>query len=460
MLSVLILDDQQEILDITRTFLERFGDMKVETLRSAKEGLTALNDHAFDAIIVDYDMPDINGIEFLKIIRSKGDTTPVIIFTGVGREYAAIEALNNGANFFLKKGDDIHPQLRNMVHMIRQAVEGKIVGKGLGTAQKLLADTINIFPDPAFVIDREGRVIAWNAGMVALSGVEATNMIGRKDHEYAAPFFVRRVPMLIDLIFENETTIGEHHYHIIEKAEKILTAWIKVSGQDEDDRILWMKSTPLTDSKGSFVGAVSIVRDITDSLGKELLQQAEVNAREPAVPAKKEGAAAQGGMFNRFLGKAKAPYLEGLRLYYREGRYTDAIPFFNRALEIDPGYVFAYHDRGICYREIGKDDEALRDIEKALQLSPGEEEIMYSRAETLRKMGILRQDPKIMAKAMDAYNKVLEKNPNDAGAWNNLGICAKELGKDELSRQYFERAKETVRTNKATYKRRNLNDLV
>lgn len=460
MLSVLILDDQQEILDITRTFLERFGDMKVETLRSAKEGLTALNDHAFDAIIVDYDMPEINGLEFLKIIRSKGDTTPVIIFTGVGREYAAIEALNNGANFFLKKGEDIHPQLRNMVHMIRQAVEGKVVGKGLGTAQKLLADTINFFPDPAFVIDREGRVIAWNAGMVALSRVEATNMIGRKDHEYAVPFFSRRVPMLIDLVFENETTVGQHHYHIIEKEGKILTAWTNVPGENGVDRVLWMKSKPLTDSKGTFVGAMSIVRDITDSLGKELVHQAEVQAREIAVPAKPESTAAQGGMFDRLLGKAKAQHLEGLRLYYREGRCADAIPFFDRALEIDPGYVFAWHDRGICYREIGKDDEALKDIEKALTLSPGEEEMMYSRAETLRKIGILRREPTIIAKALDAYNQVLEKNPNDAGSWNNLGICAKELGKEELSRQYFERAKEIVRTNKATYKHRNLNSLV
>ncbi|MFA5221764.1 MAG: response regulator [Methanoregula sp.] len=460
MLSVLILDDQQEILDVTRTFLERFGDMKVESLRSAKEGLTALNDHAFDAIIVDYDMPEINGIEFLKIVRSKGDTTPIIIFTGVGREYAAIEALNNGANFFLKKGDDINPQLRNMVHMIRLAVEGKIVGKGLGTAQRLLSDTINFFPDPAFVIDREGKVIAWNAGMAALSGVEANNMIGRKDHEYAIPFFGRRVPMLIDLVFENEEALGQYQFNFITKEQKILTAWTKVTGENGADRILWMKSEPLTDSKGTFVGAIGIVRDVTDSLGKELVLQAEAQARERAGPAKPERAAEQAGIFDRLLGKAKAPYLEGLRIYYREGRCEDAIPFFTRAIEIDPSYVFAYHDRGICYREIGRDDEALRDIEKALQLSPGEEEIIYSRAETLRKIGILRRESKIITKAIDAYNQVLEKNPNDAGAWNNLGICAKELGKEELSRQYFERAKEIVRSNKATYKRRNLNSLV
>ncbi|MFZ1127979.1 hypothetical protein [Methanoregula sp.] len=49
---------------------------------------------------------EINGIEFLKIIWGRSDVTPVIIFTGIGREHTAIAALNNGANFFLKKGEN------------------------------------------------------------------------------------------------------------------------------------------------------------------------------------------------------------------------------------------------------------------------------------------------------------------------------------------------------------------
>ena len=106
--TVLILDDQQDLLDITRLFLERFGEMNVDTAKTAKEALSKMKDRVFDALVVDFDLPDISGIEFLKIVRAKGDTTPIIIFTGVGRENAAIEALNNGADFFLKKGEDPH----------------------------------------------------------------------------------------------------------------------------------------------------------------------------------------------------------------------------------------------------------------------------------------------------------------------------------------------------------------
>ena len=133
--TVLIIDDQQDLLDITRLFLERFGEMNVDTAKSAKEALAKMKDKNFDALVVDFDLPDISGIEFLKIVRAKGDTTPVIIFTGVGRENAAIEALNNGADFFLKKGEDPHAQFRNMVHMINQAVERRSMGRAIGTSE-------------------------------------------------------------------------------------------------------------------------------------------------------------------------------------------------------------------------------------------------------------------------------------------------------------------------------------
>jgi CheY-like chemotaxis protein len=171
MLSVLVIDDQKPMLDVIRLFLERFGNMNVKAVLTAKEALELLTTSTYDAMVVDYDLPEINGIEFLKMIRARGDTTPVIIFTGVGREYAAIQALNNGADFFLKKGEDAQSQLLEMVHMIRQAVDRRNLGRGLGTTQKILSDALNFFHQAAYVIDREGKVMVWNKGMETLTGV-------------------------------------------------------------------------------------------------------------------------------------------------------------------------------------------------------------------------------------------------------------------------------------------------
>ena len=72
--SVLIIDDQQDLLDVTRLFLERYGEMNVDTANTAKEALAKMNERDFDALVLDFDLPDISGIEFLKIVRAKGDT--------------------------------------------------------------------------------------------------------------------------------------------------------------------------------------------------------------------------------------------------------------------------------------------------------------------------------------------------------------------------------------------------
>jgi Flp pilus assembly protein TadD/DNA-binding response OmpR family regulator len=456
--TVLILDDQQDLLDITRLFLERFGEMNVETAKSAKEALARMKDKNFDALVVDFDLPDISGIEFLKIVRAKGDTTPVIIFTGVGRENAAIEALNNGADFFLKKGEDPHAQFRNMVHMINQAVERRSMGRAIGTSERLLAETISFFSEPAYALDREGKVIAWNRAMADFTGIEVKNMLGKGDGKYSVPFFGHKASMLSDMVFDDETTIVKSGYTIISKDQGSVCAWTKTTGKGGEDRVLWMKASALYDGKGMFISTIGTVRDITDELGAELLRQSVAAAQD--LPAPGTGAASKRTRLDKLLGKARSNYKSGLFQYYREGNYPEAIRFFDEAIEIDPSLAAAWHDRGICLRELGKDEDALKSIDKSVELEPENEEYLFTRAELLKRIGILRGQKNAITAAVRTFNKVLEINPNNADAWNGLGVCMKEQGKDELSRQYYERAQNLVRWGKAKRKIRNLDAIV
>lgn len=454
--SVLIVDDEKILLDATRSFLERFGNMKVQTALSSKEALTILNTTSFDALVVDHSLPEITGIQMLKILRAKGDTTPVIIFTGVGRENAAIEALNNGADFFLKKGENPASEFRELVHMINRAVERRFVGRSMGLSEKILSDTLDFFPEAAFALDREGRILAWNRAIADLTGVEPGDIIGKSEGAHRAPIMGAAVPVLADMIFEKDETIVRNRFFLIGKEQGTLTAWTKVNGNGAAPRVLWMKATPLNDAKGTFIAVISRVRDISGELGDELLRQ---QAAEQA-PAATDASPATGGMLSRILGKAKASHKEGLALSYRQGKYEEAIPCFTRAIEQDPSMAFAWYDRGVCYRELGMDDLALKDFDKATELLPGDEEILFGRADTLKKIGILREDRKILDLAVRACNKILESNPNHAGAWNSLAICMKGLGKNETARQYFERSNELIKMGKAKVKKRNLDAMV
>ena len=236
MLSVLLIDDEPALLEVLKPFVERSGEMSVQTTRSATEALAILPEKSFDAIIVDYDMPEINGIEFLKILRSKGDTTPVIIFTGVGHERTAIDAINYGANFFLQKDEDPQQQFHSLCDMIKTAVESRYIGKKLGTTGKIVSDMINFSLDPGFAIDRDGKVVAWNTAMEHLTDIPAGEMIGKSDGLYSFPFFGMKRKMLVDLVFEPDEEIKRQKFMIISRVLKgqvmALTRGIKKDGQE------------------------------------------------------------------------------------------------------------------------------------------------------------------------------------------------------------------------------------
>ncbi len=128
MISVLFVDDEPELLDTVRMFLERSGDVKVMTAVSGEECLKILAGQHIDAIVSDYLMPGMDGIRLLREVRCRYPGIPFLIFTGRGREEVVIEALNNGANFYLRKEEDAAAGFAILDHRIREAVQRRIVG--------------------------------------------------------------------------------------------------------------------------------------------------------------------------------------------------------------------------------------------------------------------------------------------------------------------------------------------
>ena len=121
-LHVLYVDDEPDLLSIGKLFLEREGVFAVDTLTSAKVALEQLKTEHYDAIVSDYQMPEMDGIAFLKYLKASGNTTPFIIFTGKGREEVVIEALNEGADFYLQKGGEPKAQFAELANKIHYAI--------------------------------------------------------------------------------------------------------------------------------------------------------------------------------------------------------------------------------------------------------------------------------------------------------------------------------------------------
>jgi DNA-binding response OmpR family regulator len=199
---VLYVDDEQDLLDIGKLFLEAEGDFVVTTLTSAGVALEQLGRERYDTIISDYQMPEMDGITFLKQLKASGDTTPFIIFTGRGREEVAIEALNEGADFYIQKGGEPKAQFVELANKVRYAVTRKRAEEALSESQKRTAEIIEFLPDATLAISTDGVVIAWNRAMEIMTGVEKGTILNKGDYEYSLPFYGERRPILIDLVLK------------------------------------------------------------------------------------------------------------------------------------------------------------------------------------------------------------------------------------------------------------------
>lgn len=453
MFSVLLIDDEPDIRDVFRLMAERSGEMTIQTAPTATEGLRVLGEKRFDAIIVDYDIPEINGIQFLKILRSRRDTTPVIFFTGAGREHTAIEALNNGANFYLKKADDPpHMQYSQLVSMVKSAAEGNYLGKPVGTAQKVIEDMVCFTSDPGFAIDRDGSVIAWNESLEQLTDTPASEVMGKRDLVYAEPFFGKRQKTLLDLVFATDEEIRKQKYMLINRIAKGPVIAV-TRGQRKDGRewTLWTKAMPIFDGFGNFIAVTGTVRDVTATFSDVVIRESGVDEPpEIAFGESSSPGSTAGGLFDKLLGKAMVPYREGAVLMIREKKYGEAIAAFDRALKIDEKLACAWNDRGICFRESGDHTAALKSCLRAVECSPENTEYLFTLGETLEKIGLLYMNNKYLDSSIQVFKMVVNQMPNNMAAWNHLGICYKEMGKHEEGKFYFDRARDIHLWNKDT----------
>lgn len=142
-IRVLLVDDDVELLDVARIFLEQEGpDFEIVVSASVKDALTKLEKEEFSVIISDYLMPDSSGLEMLEALRTAGDSTAFVIWTGYSNEEIAIKFLNLGADYYILKRQNYQTQfsvVRDIIlklskkksvykpHMIRQENASKFI---------------------------------------------------------------------------------------------------------------------------------------------------------------------------------------------------------------------------------------------------------------------------------------------------------------------------------------------
>jgi len=119
---VLIVDDEKEFLEVMEERISARG-MEVATSMSAKEALATIETEAFDAIIMDFQMPGMDGIEALKAIKEKKPELQIILLTGHASVKKGVEAMKEGALDFIEKPAD----LDELTDKIKEAQANKMI---------------------------------------------------------------------------------------------------------------------------------------------------------------------------------------------------------------------------------------------------------------------------------------------------------------------------------------------
>ncbi len=102
---VLLVEDSDPDAAIVSRSLRSANVGKTEVVTTGQEALDRLARQAFDAVLLDYSLPDMSGLDVLRRLQEQGSEVPVIVVTGAGDQWVAVEAMKLGAGDYLVKDE-------------------------------------------------------------------------------------------------------------------------------------------------------------------------------------------------------------------------------------------------------------------------------------------------------------------------------------------------------------------
>ncbi|HNX16937.1 MAG TPA: PAS domain S-box protein [Methanoregula sp.] len=246
MISVLCVDNDPALLEALKKFMERGGEFRVDTVFSAREAIGRLKNERYDALVAEYLMPDMDGIELLKYIRPRCNRMPFILFTGNGGEDVAIEALNTGADFYLRKGSEPRTGFAELETKIRSAVARRQSEQALRHSEFAYRMLVENLADIIYTVNDE-EIVTYASPRISRFGYDSKDVVGK---DFSMLLCAEDIPPVAHNFAEiKQGIISSFDFRITDKSG--LSRWVRASGQ------------PLIDH-GKCVGVQGLLTEITE----------------------------------------------------------------------------------------------------------------------------------------------------------------------------------------------------
>jgi PAS domain S-box-containing protein len=226
MYRIIYVDDEPDLLEIGKSFLEDSGEFTVTTALSAPEAIRLLEQEKFDAIISDYQMPVMDGIQFLVEVRTRFGLIPFILFTGRGREEIVIQAINSGADFYLQKGGEPEARFAELAHKVGSAASRIRAEEALRKSEEKYRHLIE-HSDEAIVVAQDGMLKMVNHRVVEFTGYSEQELLSMSFLEFIHPDDRAMVMERYQMQMQGEELPSRYAFRLSPKDGSI--SWVEIS---------------------------------------------------------------------------------------------------------------------------------------------------------------------------------------------------------------------------------------
>jgi DNA-binding NtrC family response regulator len=151
MSRILVVDDVRPLAEQYAYDLRRLGGYDVVIADDGASALSLLEAEDLDAMMLDLEMPGMDGFEVLRRLQHRGSEVPVIVYTGTGDFDRCIQAVRLGAYGFIDKAEPVE----RVVQELEAAIDRRRLRQEVSTLQRRLGESVLLGNSPAMVRLRE-----------------------------------------------------------------------------------------------------------------------------------------------------------------------------------------------------------------------------------------------------------------------------------------------------------------